>query len=62
MVAAAIDEVQKFLEDNGLKDELREELQDEKRGSALIQFLPRKYRDADAFELNCYYQLFKDKL
>ncbi|MCI7130405.1 MAG: HEPN domain-containing protein [Lachnospiraceae bacterium] len=61
-VDTAIFEVQRFLEDNGLKDELREELQDEEKRRALIHFLPKKYRDADDFELNCYYQLFKDKL
>ncbi len=62
VVDTAIVEIQKFLEMNGLKGELREELQDEQVRDALIQFLPKKSRDADDFELNCYYQLFKNRI
>lgn len=62
VVDTAIVEIQIFLEQNGLKEELRAELQDENVRKSLIRFLPKKYRDADDFELNCYYQLFRDKL
>ncbi|MCD7765295.1 MAG: HEPN domain-containing protein [Lachnospiraceae bacterium] len=58
----AMEEVRIFMEINGIKDELRSELQDPKKKARLLQCLPEEKRNCSAFELNCYYILFKKKL
>lgn len=58
----ALDEVGRFMEINGIRDTLREELQDPERKTRLLQCLPEEKRDCSDFELNCYYILFKKKI
>ncbi|MCD7717711.1 MAG: HEPN domain-containing protein [Lachnospiraceae bacterium] len=58
----AMEEVRNFMEINGIKDDLRSELQDSKKKARLLQCLPEEKRNCSAFELNCYYILFKKKL
>ena len=58
----AIDEIRVFLEINGLKNELREELKDLAVKEKLLMCLPENKRDCSNFELNCYYIMFKKKL
>ncbi len=58
----AMEEVRNFMEINGIKDDLRSELQDSEKKARLLQCLPEEKRNCSAFELNCYYILFKKKL
>ncbi len=58
----AMEEVRNFMEINGIKDELRLELLKPEKKARLLQCLPEKKRNCSAFELNCYYILFKKKL
>ncbi|MCC8107192.1 MAG: HEPN domain-containing protein [Clostridiales bacterium] len=58
----AMEEVRNFMEINGIKDELRSELLNPEKKARLLQCLPEKKRNCSAFELNCYYILFKKKL
>lgn len=59
---AAIGEVKKFLEANGIQDELREELQDPSAKDRLLKCLPESKRSCSDFELNCYYIMFQKKI
>lgn len=58
----AMEEVRNFMEINGIKDELRSELLNPEKKARLLQCLPEKKWNCSAFELNCYYILFKKKL
>lgn len=58
----AIKEVRSFLDINGIKRELREELLAASRKEKLLRCLPETKRDCTDFELNCYYIMFKRKL
>lgn len=58
----AIKEVRSFLDINGIKRELREELLEVSRKEKLLRCLPETKRDCTDFELNCYYIMFKRKL
>ena len=58
----AIKEIQKFFEINGIKKELREELQDVSNKKKLLNCLPETKRDCNDFEMNCYYLMFKKKI
>lgn len=59
---AAIREVQNFLSVNGIQNELRKELCDPEKKQRLLQCLPENRRACSAFELNCYYVMFRKKL
>lgn len=59
---AAIEEIHIFLEKNGLKNELRKELQDLTIKEKLLKCLPENMRECSNFELNCYYMMFKKKI
>lgn len=61
-VLKGLKEVKHFLEVNGLKDELREELQDPAVKEKLISLFPKMYRPASDFEWNCMYQVFRRKI
>lgn len=61
-VKEGITEIQHFFEANGIKEELRLELQDEKNKERLRSFFPKGFCPADNFEWNCYYQIYKKKL
>lgn len=56
-VKEGITEIQHFFEVNGIKEELRLELQDEKNKERLRSFFPKGFCPADDFEWNCYYQI-----
>lgn len=58
----AIKEIQKFLAVNGIQNELREELLDSEKRQNLLRCLPEDKRECSAFELNCYYIMFRKKL
>lgn len=58
----AIKEIQKFLAVNGIQNELREELLDSEKRQNLLRCLPENKRECSAFELNCYYIMFRKKL
>ncbi|MCC8046388.1 MAG: HEPN domain-containing protein [Clostridiales bacterium] len=58
----AMEEVRNFMEINGIKDSLREELLDSEKKAKLLLCLPEEKRNCSDFELNCYYILFKKKL
>ncbi|MCD7833869.1 MAG: HEPN domain-containing protein [Lachnospiraceae bacterium] len=60
--AAGLEEVRNFLETNGLKKELREELRADGTRQQLRTFFPKAYEPQDDFEWNCYYQIYKKKL
>ena len=61
-VLKGLKEVKHFLEINGLKDELREELQDPAVREKLVSLFPKTYRPASDFEWNCMYQVFRRKM
>ena len=52
-------EVKKFLEINGLKPDLRKELQDTEVKAKLRQCFPKGFEPKDDFEWNCFYQIFR---
>lgn len=56
---AAMEEIKNFFEINGIKDELRKELQDSSMKERLLECLPEHKRACSNFELNCYYIMFK---
>ena len=58
-VQAGLKEVKAFLERNGLKEELREELKDPAVKERLAACFPKGYRPASDFEWNCLYQVFR---
>lgn len=59
---AAMREIQAFFDINGIRDELRLELQDSVAKKKLLECLPEIKRDCNDFELNCYYIMFKKKI
>ena len=61
-IKEGIYEIGKFLDVNGLKKELRQELKDEDIKNKLQKFFPKDYTPSDNFEWNCYYQIYKKKL
>ncbi|MCR2050096.1 HEPN domain-containing protein [Acetatifactor muris] len=61
-VQIGILEVKRFLEINGLKEDLREELKSDEVRSKLLSFFPKKYRPENDFEWNCLYQIYHRKL
>lgn len=58
----ALIEVRNFLEENGIKPELRDELQDAVKKEKLLRCLPEERRCCNDFEMNCYYIMFKKKI
>lgn len=59
---AAVREVHAFLDVNGIRNELRKELQDSAAKEKLLKCLPENKRDCSDLELNCYYIMFKKKM
>ncbi|MCC8164293.1 MAG: HEPN domain-containing protein [Lachnospiraceae bacterium] len=53
--------VREFLELNGLKKELRDELLDSSVMERLRSFFPKDYDPKDDFEWNCLYQVFSKR-
>lgn len=51
-------EVKRFLEGNGLREELREELQMPRVKEELAEHFPRSFQPDSDFEWNCLYQIF----
>lgn len=58
----AMEEIQIFLAVNGIRNELREELQDAVVKERLLACLPESKKECSNFELNCYYMMFKKKI
>lgn len=58
----AISEIGRFLAENGIQKELRNELKDESKKEKLLQCLPEAKRGCSDFELNCYHIMFKKKI
>lgn len=58
----AMEEVEVFLQENGIQKELRRELRDEGRKEKLLSCLPKAKRDCSDFELNCYYIMFRKRI
>lgn len=58
----AISEVEHFLKINGICEELREELKDPDKKSALLCHLPKEKQNCTDFEWNCYYLMFQKDL
>lgn len=61
-VQSGLKEVKKFLEINGLKEELREELRDSQVKDKLKTCFPKDYCPQNDFEWNCMYQIYRRKL
>lgn len=59
---AAMREVDHFFVVNGIRNELRSELQDNTVKEKLLECLPVSKRNCSALELNCYYLMFKTKM
>jgi hypothetical protein len=60
-VREGIEEIKKFLDINGMKEERMDEITDEVE-KKLRNRLPKNITIKDDFELNCYYRIFKKKL
>lgn len=60
-VRAGLEEIGKFLELNGLKEDLREELQEPGAKENLALCFPGKYRPDSDFEWNCMFQVFRKR-
>lgn len=58
----AMEEIQIFLAVNGIRNELREEIQDAVVKERLLACLPESKKECSNFELNCYYMMFKKKI
>ncbi|MDO4291627.1 MAG: HEPN domain-containing protein [Eubacteriales bacterium] len=54
--------VKEFLDANGLKEELREELKAPGIREKLKGFLPKSYSPRDDFEWNCLYQIYRRQM
>lgn len=61
-VQAGLEEVRKFLERNGLREELREELRQPELKEKLALCFPKAYQPVSDFEWNCMYQVFRKRL
>lgn len=60
-VLIGLQEVKRFLELNGLKEELRDELKNPKAKELLTAHFPKTYSPESDFEWNCMYQVFCGK-
>lgn len=58
----ALEKTEEFLRINGIWEDLRTELRDEKTRQRLLQCIPMNKRDCSDFELNCYFIMFARKL
>lgn len=58
----AMKEIRVFFEENGIQDELRNELADADLKEKLLSCLPESKQNCSDFELNCYYIMFKKKI
>ena len=61
-VRAGLEEVGRFLELNGLKETLREELCAPEAKERLAECFPRAYRPESDFEWNCLYQVYRRRM
>lgn len=61
-VKEGIVEIRHLFDINGIKPELRQELQDKKTMEKLSSFFPKAFVPADDFEWNCYYQIYRKEL
>lgn len=61
-VQSGILEVKLFLDLNGLKEEMRDELKNLEVKRRLSSFFPKKYCPENDFEWNCLYQIFRRRL
>lgn len=61
-VLRGLQEVKNFLDVNGLKDELRDELKQTDAKKQLVTHFPKGYSPESAFEWNCMYQVFSEKV
>lgn len=61
-VRIGLTEVKKFLDANGLKEELREELKNPELKEKLEKCFPKTYRPSSDFEWNCMYQVYRKKI
>ncbi|MCD8023335.1 MAG: HEPN domain-containing protein [Lachnospiraceae bacterium] len=59
---AGLEEIGKYLEINGLKETLREELESEEIKNRLRRFFPKNFEPGSNFEWNCYYQIYRKRL
>jgi HEPN domain-containing protein len=60
-VQEGLQEIRKFLDINGLREERLEEITEEIE-QQLREKMPKRIEIKDNFELNCYYRVFKKKL
>ncbi len=59
----AIVQIENFLNQNGIRQQLREELKNEQIMEKLLSFLPQNTkRSCSEFDLNCYYIMFAKKI
>lgn len=62
-IEQAVQQVGSFLEQNGIGENLREELKNNRVKESLLSFLPKEERlKCSIFEMNCYYIMFEKKL
>lgn len=61
-IQKGIEEIGKFFDLNGIRIELRKELQKNETKEKLKAFFPKNYTPKDDFEWNCYYQIYRKKL
>ena len=61
-VRAGLSEVKRLLDQNGLKEELREELREPGKKELLAAFFPNNYCPKSDFEWNCQYQIYRRQL
>ena len=61
-VKEGIEEIRHLFDINGLKRELRQELQDTGMKEKLASFFPKAFVPADDFEWNCFYQIYRKQL
>ncbi|MCD7744439.1 MAG: HEPN domain-containing protein [Lachnospiraceae bacterium] len=56
------EEIRAFLDVNGLKEELRDELKMDEQKNRLREFFPKNFEPGSDFEWNCFYQIYRKKL
>lgn len=61
-VQTGLIKVKEFMDLNGLKEELRDELKNEETRVKLQEFFPKDYCPKNDFEWNCLYQVFSKKM
>lgn len=61
-IQIGLTEVKKFLDKNGLKEELRQELKDPATKERLAVYFPKAYRPENDFDWNCLYQIFHKRM